>query len=475
MNLSKAILLAQICTIASAATSLRGKINERELDSRVIGGTEAVDGRYSYAVSLQDSVGGRHFCGGSLIAPNVVLSAAHCMQTDVGVKVVIGRHDLRNTTDGDEVNVQTQIPHPDYDQTTTNNDYMILILERDTTEDVNFINIHPGYVSGDISVTTMGYGDTDPDDIVSYPAPILMHTEVKTVSNDECKQSSGHVGGDQVFGWNIGGFDASYSKMITDNMICASDNGEDSCFGDSGGPLVILSDTGDDLQVGVVSWGYGCAHADFPGVYARVSAQYDWIKEQVCDGSSSPPESFECDNTATAGTLFAEITTQELSTDEEPGVGWTTIYNEDFKNPYGLFYQVDGSNNVTPYAGAAGRDGVVHIHGGEGGLSVMKSNLSSMDGNPFTHCKVTFSFYASEMESDDLCFQYEINDGAITGEQCWYSQYFENDIWYDDMNFEFELEDVQNLRLIFQVKGDDAEDEVLIDSVTIQGKTSTSR
>ena len=136
MNLSKAILLSQLCTtIASAATALRGKTYERELDNRVIGGTEAVDGRYSYVVSLQDTVGGRHFCGGSLLAPNVVLSAAHCMQTDVGVKVVIGRHDLRNTTDGDEVNVQTQIPHPDYDSTTTNNDYMILILERDTNEE----------------------------------------------------------------------------------------------------------------------------------------------------------------------------------------------------------------------------------------------------------------------------------------------------------------------------------------------------
>jgi len=65
-NISKALLLSQICaTVSAAATSLRS-LNE---DTRVIGGTTAEDGRYNYAVSLQDSYG--HYCGGSLIAPNV--------------------------------------------------------------------------------------------------------------------------------------------------------------------------------------------------------------------------------------------------------------------------------------------------------------------------------------------------------------------------------------------------------------------
>ena len=63
--------------------------------SYVIGGTETDLGRYPYAVSLQGK--GRHFCGGSLIAPNVVLSVAHCHQPMIEVKAVIGRHDLRNT------------------------------------------------------------------------------------------------------------------------------------------------------------------------------------------------------------------------------------------------------------------------------------------------------------------------------------------------------------------------------------------
>jgi len=71
-NITKALLLSQICaTVAAAATSLRS-LNE---DTRVIGGTNAEDGRYNYAVSLQDSYG--HYCGGSLIAPNVSIKSVH--------------------------------------------------------------------------------------------------------------------------------------------------------------------------------------------------------------------------------------------------------------------------------------------------------------------------------------------------------------------------------------------------------------
>ena len=118
MNLSKTIILLLLIfcvAITCSAKSLRG-LNE---DNRVINGEEAIDGRYSYAVSIQDSIGGRHFCGGSLIAPNIVLSAAHCMQSEIEVKAVIGRHDLRDTTDGEEIIVKEQIPHPEYNASTT--------------------------------------------------------------------------------------------------------------------------------------------------------------------------------------------------------------------------------------------------------------------------------------------------------------------------------------------------------------------
>merc|ERR1712150_90655 len=72
-------------------------------------------------------------------------------------------------------------------------------------------------------------------------------------------------------------------------MICAADDGKDSCQGDSGGPLIVRADDSDeDVQVGIVSWGKGCAKPGYPGVYARVSEKIDWINEQIAAGE--PPE-----------------------------------------------------------------------------------------------------------------------------------------------------------------------------------------
>jgi len=455
MNPFRPLLLCQLCAVVSSV-SLRGDTGRQVGifdNNRIIGGDEAREGRYSYSVSLQDE--GGHFCGGSLIAPDVVLSAAHCAG---GVyTAVIGRHDLESD-DGDEVEVEIEMVHPDYDDDTTDNDFMLVFLKRNTTADVELVQVSPDVIIEGTNVTVMGWGDTAIDDDEDVMPNELMEAEVAVVSNENCDASES-----DEKGWEY-----DYNGQITGNMLCAEHVYEkDACQGDSGGPLVIRSNLG-DIQVGVVSWGFGCAHNDFPGVYSRVSAKYDWIKQQVCAGSSVPPASFECDADSTPELVVEDVLMkpQALTT----GGDWTTVFEEDFTGGFGLFEL--HSNNAMHYPTTHNRAGVVRIEGGNRGSSVLTSNLMSLENSLFSKIKVTFSFYVIAMEySDDLCLDYVLDNGAITGERCWSSlQAFENSRWYDDVSLEFGASSAQSLWIRFRVEGDDNEDDVLLDSVTIEGR-----
>ena len=205
--------------------------------------------------------------------------------------------------------------------------------------------------------------------------------------------------------------------------------------GDMGGKLRScwgsINSRGDFCRLLTYLFSLNSAHPNFPGVYARLSAQYAWIKDNVCKASSIPPPSFGCDPN------IYTVSTEDLSTGETGSESdedwstiyngvplviseeeeWTTIYTEDFSSPFGLFYQTDGSNTITSYQGAYGRAGVVHVHGGENGYSQMKSNLITMDNNPFAICKVTFSFLPIDLEEDELFLVYKMNDGAINGKK----------------------------------------------------------
>ena len=248
-----------------------GKSNptgRKQGNSRIIGGYEAKPNVHSYAASLHDDYG--HFCGGSLITRNCILSAAHCRGGEYNV--ALGRHDLR-TEEGQVFRVESEVPHPDYDEFTTDFDFMLVFLRSPATlnGDISLVKLNddPSVPRVGQRVTPMGWGDTDERDEVSQLSDVLMKTEVRVISGAECDESSG----------NIGGYEDSYNGQITPNMLCAEAPNTDSCQGDSGGPLVT---TYGEKQVGVVSWGIGCASEHFPGVYARVSRVYPWIEREVC-------------------------------------------------------------------------------------------------------------------------------------------------------------------------------------------------
>ena len=97
-------------------------------------------------------------------------------------------------------------------------------------------------------------------------ADTLQEVNVTTISNQECRASHGH-------------------HRITEAMICAGEVGKDACKGDtfsgSGGPLAVLDQDGSYRQIGIVSWGKGCARQGYPGVYTRLTALLPWLTETI--------------------------------------------------------------------------------------------------------------------------------------------------------------------------------------------------
>ncbi|XP_023813696.1 mast cell tryptase-like [Oryzias latipes] len=239
--------------------SVCGRAN---LNNRIVGGQDAPAGFWPWQVSLQTS---SHFCGGSLINNQWVLTAAHCFPSGSasGVTVVLGLQSLQGSNPNNVSRTITRlIIHPNYNS--NDNDIALLQL----SSPVNFTNyISPVCLSATnstfysgVNTWVTGWGNIGSG--VSLPAPqTLQEVQVPIVGNRRCK--------------------CSYSS-ITDNMVCAGllEGGKDSCQGDSGGPLVIKQNNR-WIQAGVVSFGRGCALPNFPGVYTRVSQYQTWINTQI--------------------------------------------------------------------------------------------------------------------------------------------------------------------------------------------------
>ena len=228
---------------------------------RIVGGDDASPGQFPYFVALD--IG----CGGTLIAPDVVLTAAHCDPQYVQV-VTVGAYESGQETFGAvNVTVVDYVIHPDYNYVTDENDLALLRLEVDVPLDTNIqVSLNPKYAdpSPGQELTVIGMGDLG-DGAYLFPE-VLQFVEVFASSSEYCIAAYGA------------------SDVNDDVMFCAGvpEGGKDSCQGDSGGPIVLKNGNSHTL-IGVVSWGYGCARPESPGVYARVSSAYTWIQQVVCD------------------------------------------------------------------------------------------------------------------------------------------------------------------------------------------------
>jgi len=232
------------------------------LEQRIIGGADATSGTYPWMVSLQ-SKDGSHFCGASLLDKQWVLTAAHCVERESadGMQVVVADYNTQQVDDGEvKANVEAIYIHQEY-----GNDHDIAVLKLATEVDKTLVNAASNtFIDGLAAatpLTVIGWGNTSTTG-EEFPE-ILQQVEVPLFDHESCKTAYAAVG-----------------QTVTANMICAglAAGGKDSCQGDSGGPLVIES-AGSWVQVGVVSFGEGCAQANFPGVYTRVGNYVDWIAQ----------------------------------------------------------------------------------------------------------------------------------------------------------------------------------------------------
>ena len=210
------LLIAQIFALSTEARLWQKPRDLREekhsddgggADTRIVGGYEAVEDRFGYAASLQSWR--THFCGGSLIAYDMVLSAAHC-SAGSGYNVVIGRHS-HDDWDGDTVQVDEEFVHPWYNFQTNNYDVMVVKLDRATTAPVVPVklNADDDVPSTGADVTVVGWGTTSSGGSTSDE---LREVEVTVVSNSACQNRYG-------------------TSLIKDAMLCAADPGQDSCQG----------------------------------------------------------------------------------------------------------------------------------------------------------------------------------------------------------------------------------------------------
>jgi len=233
------------------------------LDTRIVGGSNAAKGEFPWQVGLISKRGRTPFCGGTLISSDTVLTAAHCQTSVSDFDVLVGEHDVTRSDGEQRISPSAWIQHENYNSRTTNYDFAIVKLSRPVTfsSNVNPICLPSATRNYDSVVATVsGWGTL----YSGGPQPsILQKVNVPTMSNGQCTTNSAYSSSD-----------------ITSQMICAADSNKDSCQGDSGGPMV--TNEGNYYSIiGVVSWGYGCAQANAPGVYARVTNQLQWIRDRM--------------------------------------------------------------------------------------------------------------------------------------------------------------------------------------------------
>jgi Trypsin len=257
------LILSAICFTVSCSQNSKSAL-------KIVGGKPASQ-YYPWFVQLVDSdASSEGFCGGTLIAPRIVLTAAHCMEPGYirNLHVAMGISDGINLQLNHPVKVEGIVIHPKYSESRDKNDIALLYLADYSR--VTFENpVKPIQISNDIaapesigaSALVIGLGNAT--SVGEVFDGVIRDVELPLLSKQKCLVQYPDIDGSQ---------------------ICAGDydhGGLDSCQGDSGGPMVSKRSDQSFVLTGIVSYGEGCAQKGRPGVYTRVAFYSKWIQESI--------------------------------------------------------------------------------------------------------------------------------------------------------------------------------------------------